>query len=117
MAKHKQAKRGRRTLTYNSWRAMKGRMLNPNNWKWGYYGGAGLKSEPRWHTFALFFADMGRRPRRSYTLDRIDCSKGYSKENCRWATRAQQQANRRKPLKLWTQEDHDNYAAMIEAFS
>jgi len=31
-----------------------------------------------------------------HTLERIDNGKGYSKENCKWATRAQQQYNTRQ---------------------
>ena len=46
-------------------------------------------------SFAAFLKDMGPRPSAEYTLERKDNSKGYSKENCYWATKAAQARNRR----------------------
>lgn len=51
--------------------------------------------EPDWiESFENFLKDMGDRPSLDYSLDRIDNSKGYFKENCRWATRKTQMNNR-----------------------
>lgn len=77
--------------TYKSWMAMVQRCTKSyhphhNNYK-------GLLSE-RWRDFSLFLEDMGERPEGT-TLDRIDNSKGYNKENCRWSTRKTQQRNRK----------------------
>ena len=54
----------------------------------------GVKVDPTWVSFKKFIEDMGERPVGN-TLDRIDGSKGYCKENCRWADIYQQAANRK----------------------
>ncbi len=71
------------------------RTTNPNHRNWMYYGGRGITADLRWHIFENFLEDMGLRPE-GLTLERIDNDKGYSLGNCKWATWAEQQANKRK---------------------
>jgi hypothetical protein len=60
------------------------------------YGGRGIVIDPRWlESVENFYADMGDPPTSKHSLDRIENDKGYSKANCRWATKTEQQNNRR----------------------
>jgi hypothetical protein len=85
-----------RTRTYKSWQSMHQRCANPNTKHFAYYGGRGISVCARWNEFANFLEDMGVRPP-GRTLDRIETDGNYEKGNCRWATPAEQQANRRAP--------------------
>jgi hypothetical protein len=91
------------TPTYRSWRAMKTWCLNKNHEHHEFYASVGMCD--RWMDFLPFLEDMGERPSPDHTLDRIDGSKGYSKENCRWATRKEQTHNRSSNVFLeWSGE-------------
>ena len=81
--------------TYNTWSSMKSRCGNRNIPGYDNYGGRGITVCRRWEeSFDNFLHDMGERPE-GKSLDRIDNSKGYDKENCRWAGIKTQARNKR----------------------
>ncbi len=79
---------------YWIWSDMRQRCSNSNHRQFADYGGRGVAVCERWQTFASFAADMGERPE-GLSLDRVDNLKGYGPDNCRWATRQEQNSNRR----------------------
>jgi len=80
--------------TYRSWYTMIQRCTNPKDVGWETYGGRGIKVCERWLVIENFVSDMGIRPN-GMTLDRVDVQGDYCKENCRWASMAEQNQNRR----------------------
>lgn len=80
--------------TYVSWCAMIQRCTNEKHVAFSRYGGAGITICQRWRdSFEAFLADMGERPSGRYSIERKDGTKGYEPNNCKWATRAEQQSN------------------------
>ena len=85
------------TPEYRAWRAAKSRCNNPNNISFKNYGGRGIRMCKAWSDdFAVFAANMGKRPSDKHSLDRNDNDGDYGPDNCRWATRAEQNRNSRQ---------------------
>lgn len=89
-------KSGNKCPEYSVWNNMLNRCRNPNIPGYNHYGGRGISVCVRWHKFEYFYADMGPRPSSQHSIDRRNVDAGYSKRNCRWATRKEQMNNRRK---------------------
>lgn len=91
--------RGKGSTTYAVWCSMLARCNNPNTKAFKDYGGRGVTVCRRWLKFENFLVDMGEKPE-GLTLDRKNNNKNYSKRNCRWVTRKDQNRNRRSNIHL-----------------
>ena len=85
---------------YDRWRKMIARCHDPRDQAYSKYGARGLEVCDRWrYSIKNFLEDMGDCPK-DMSLDRIDNDKGYSPENCRWATANEQMGNRTTTNKI-----------------
>jgi hypothetical protein len=74
---------------------MKQRCYNQKTKQYKNYGARGIAVCDRWlESFDNFFADMGDKPD-GMTLDRVNNDGCYEPSNCRWATKEEQQKNKR----------------------
>lgn len=84
-----------RNVTYDTWYNMKRRCNDPTHARYKDYGERGISYDSSWEDYKTFLQDMGEKPI-GLTLERRDNDKGYSKDNCCWASTTPQAFNKRK---------------------
>lgn len=86
------------TAEHGVWLQMNERCNNPKHKNFHNYGGRGIDVCDRWRGptgFQAFLDDMGHRPSKRHSIDRIDNDGGYGPKNCEWKTQREQCRNKR----------------------
>lgn len=99
------------TPEHDAWRDMRARCNSRKHRAYKDYGERGITVCPRWTSYENFLKDMGRRPSPQHSLERKNNELGYSKANCTWATRVEQQNNTRRNRLLTYQGKTQGVAA------
>lgn len=82
-----------RSPEYIAYHGAKQRCNNPKSPQWPDYGGRGLKF--LYLSFEQFLEEVGPRPSKQHSLDRLNNELGYQPGNCGWRLPVEQQNNRR----------------------
>lgn len=93
---HGHSRKGKITPEYRAWQGMKRRCTDVNHEDYVNYGGRGITVCEQWESsFETFLEDMGKKPSKRHSIDRIFTDGNYEPSNCRWSTHSEQTINQR----------------------
>lgn len=99
---------------YRVWSNMRNRCTNRKCKEFKYYGGRGVQVCERWmNSFEAFYEDMGPRPSRKHSIDRINNHGDYEPGNCRWVVQRTQMRNTSQNHVI----EHDGRSVCLEEWS
>lgn len=114
-----------KTRLFKIWGNMKTRTTNPKCTESDRYIKKGITMCDEWMNSFIVFRDwaLANGYKENLSIDRIDNSKGYYPENCRWATSKQQNRNKDNlkyieyqgqvhPIVEWAEILHINYGTL-----
>lgn len=85
-----------KTPEYKVWQGIKRRCYFKSSRNFKYYGGRGITMCSEWvKSFESFLKDVGHRPSKQHSIDRIDVNGNYEPSNCRWSLVSTQRHNTR----------------------
>lgn len=85
------------TPEYTAWIGIRERCYNTECSAYPNYGGRGIQMSPEWRDdLEQFLQDMGNRPGKEYSIERVDNNGWYEASNCRWANKIDQGRNTRR---------------------
>ena len=104
---------------YAVWVSMKQRCYNENEIGFKNYGGRGITMCDEWRNDFQKFYDwaIANGYEKGLSIDRIDNNRNYSPENCRWATRTEQNRNQRTNKQIEFNGEVKNLSEWCEHFS
>lgn len=104
-----------KTRVFSIWSHMIDRCYNQNHNNYHRYGGRGITVCKEWrNNFLQFLSDMGEPPTSKHSIERINNNENYCKNNCRWATQAEQSQNQERSHKITYHDKTQSLKAWID---
>ena len=106
------------TRIYEIWCGIRRRCNDPKDKAYKRYGAKGITVCQEWDEFLTFYHWATKNGYTDeLTIDRIDNNKGYSPDNCRWATHTEQNRNRSNTVMVKNGDKFESLSKLCDDFN